>query len=34
MRHDVIAAAFAVGDGDDLVRLAARAEALQAFLAS
>ena len=34
VRHDVIAAAFAVGGEDDLVRLIARAEALQAFLGS
>ena len=34
VRHDVVAAAFAVGDEDDLVRLIARAEALQAFLDS
>jgi glycyl-tRNA synthetase beta chain len=34
IRHDVVAAAFAVGDEDDLVRLIARAEALQAFLDS
>ena len=32
IRHDVISAAVAVGDEDDLVRLAARAEALQAFI--
>ncbi len=34
VRHDVVAAAFAVGAEDDLVRLIARAEALQAFLDS
>lgn len=34
VRHDVVAAIFAVGDEDDLVRLIARAEALQAFLDS
>src|SRR3954453_21874248 len=34
VRHDVVAAAFAVGGEDDLVRLIARAEALQAFLDS
>jgi glycyl-tRNA synthetase beta chain len=34
VRHDVVAAAFAVGVEDDLVRLIARAEALQAFLDS
>ena len=34
VRHDLVAAAFAVGDEDDLVRLIARAEALQAFLDS
>ena len=34
MRHDLIAAVFAVGEEDDLVRLLARAEALQAFLDS
>ncbi|MGD9507919.1 MAG: glycine--tRNA ligase subunit beta [Geminicoccaceae bacterium] len=34
VRHDLIAAAFAVGDEDDLLRLAARAEALQGFIDS
>jgi glycyl-tRNA synthetase beta chain len=34
VRHDVVAAVFAIGDEDDLVRLIARAEALQAFLDS
>ena len=34
VRHDLIAAAFAVGEEDDLVRLIARAEALQRFLDS
>ncbi len=34
IRHDLIAAAVAVGAEDDLVRLAARAEALQAFIDS
>ena len=34
MRHDVVAAVFAIGGEDDLVRLIARAEALQAFLDS
>jgi glycyl-tRNA synthetase beta chain len=34
VRHDLIAAAFAAGDEDDIVRLVARAEALQAFMAS
>jgi glycyl-tRNA synthetase beta chain len=34
VRHDVVAAAFAVGGEDDLVRLIARAEALQTFLGS
>ncbi|MFZ1430143.1 MAG: glycine--tRNA ligase subunit beta [Geminicoccaceae bacterium] len=34
VRHDVVAAIFAIGDEDDLVRLIARAEALQAFLDS
>ncbi|MFO1050341.1 MAG: glycine--tRNA ligase subunit beta [Geminicoccaceae bacterium] len=34
IRHDLIAAAFAVGEEDDLLRLAARAEALQAFIDS
>ena len=32
VRHDLVAAVFALGDEDDLVRLAARAEALQGFL--
>ncbi len=34
VRHDVVAAVFAIGGEDDLVRLIARAEALQAFLDS
>ncbi len=34
VRHDLIAAAVAVGAEDDLIRLAARAEALQAFIDS
>jgi glycyl-tRNA synthetase beta chain len=34
VRHDLIAAAFAVGEEDDLLRLAARAEALQWFIDS
>ena len=32
IRHDLIDAVFALGDEDDLVRLVARVEALQAFL--
>ncbi len=32
IRHDMIDAVFALGDEDDLVRLVARVEALQAFL--
>ena len=32
MRHDVVDAIFALGNEDDLVRLLARVEALQAFL--
>ena len=32
MRHDLVAAVFALGGEDDLVRLVARAEALQSFL--
>ena len=32
MRHDLIDAVFALGHEDDLVRLVARVEALQAFL--
>jgi glycyl-tRNA synthetase beta chain len=32
VRHDLIAAVFALGGEDDLVRLVARVEALQAFL--
>ena len=32
MRHDLIDAVFALGGEDDLVRLLARVEALQAFL--
>ncbi len=32
VRHDVVDAIFALGDEDDLVRLLARAEALQSFL--
>jgi glycyl-tRNA synthetase beta chain len=32
VRHDVVDAIFALGDEDDLVRLLARVEALQAFL--
>ncbi len=34
VRHDLIAAVFALGGEDDLVRLIARVSALQAFLAS
>jgi len=34
IRHDLIAAVFALGDEDDLVRLIARVEALAAFLSS
>ena len=34
LRHDLIAAAFAVGEEDDLVRLSARARALQEFIDS
>jgi glycyl-tRNA synthetase beta chain len=34
VRHDLIAAVFAVGGEDDLVRLLARVEALEAFLRS
>src|SRR5499427_11061118 len=34
VRHDVIDAAFALGGEDDLVRLLARVEAVQSFLAS
>lgn len=34
VRHDLIAAIFALGDEDDLVRLLARVEALGTFLAS
>jgi glycyl-tRNA synthetase beta chain len=34
VRHDLIAAVFALGDEDDLVRLLARVEALQDFIAS
>ncbi len=34
MRHDLVAAIFAVGGEDDLVRLLARAEALAGFVAS
>jgi glycyl-tRNA synthetase beta chain len=34
VRHDLIAAVLAVGEEDDLLRLAARAEALQAFIDS
>ncbi|WP_026986194.1 glycine--tRNA ligase subunit beta [Fodinicurvata fenggangensis] len=34
VRHDLISAVFAVGDEDDLVRLLARVEALEAFLQS
>jgi glycyl-tRNA synthetase beta chain len=34
VRHDLIAAAFAVGGEDDLVRLLARVDALQAFVDS
>jgi glycyl-tRNA synthetase beta chain len=33
-RHDLIDAVFALGDEDDLVRLVARVEALQSFLAT
>ena len=32
VRHDLVAAVFSLGDEDDLVRLVARAEALQGFL--
>jgi glycyl-tRNA synthetase beta chain len=34
VRHDIIDAVFALGDEDDLVRLLARVEALQSFLAT
>jgi glycyl-tRNA synthetase beta chain len=34
VRHDLIAAVFALGDEDDLVRLMARVEALSVFLRS
>ena len=34
VRHDLIAATFALGGEDDLVRLLARVEALQAFISS
>jgi glycyl-tRNA synthetase beta chain len=34
VRHDLIAAVFAAGEEDDLVRLLARVEALRAFLAT
>ena len=34
VRHDLIAAVFAIGGEDDLVRLLARVRALEAFLAS
>ncbi|MFC4351099.1 glycine--tRNA ligase subunit beta [Fodinicurvata halophila] len=34
VRHDLISAVFALGDEDDLVRLLARVEALEAFLNS
>src|SRR5690606_8816380 len=34
VRHDLIAAVFALGDEDDLVRLLARVDALSAFLAT
>ncbi len=34
IRHDLIAAVFALGDEDDLVRLRARVEALRRFLAT
>ncbi|WGF89462.1 glycine--tRNA ligase subunit beta [Marinivivus vitaminiproducens] len=34
IRHDLVSAAFAVGQDDDFVRLIARIEALQAFLAT
>ncbi len=34
VRHDLIAAVFALGGEDDLVRLLARVDALQAFIAS
>lgn len=34
VRHDLVAAVFALGDEDDLVRLLARVEALQAFIDS
>ena len=34
VRHDLIAAVFALGDEDDLVRLRARVEALRGFLAT
>jgi glycyl-tRNA synthetase beta chain len=33
-RHDLVAAVFALGDEDDLVRLLARVDALEAFLAA
>jgi glycyl-tRNA synthetase beta chain len=34
VRHDLIAAVFALGDEDDIVRLVRRVEALQSFLAT
>ena len=34
MRHDLISAVFAAGEEDDLVRLLARVDALNAFLAT
>ena len=34
VRHDLIAAVFALGDEDDLIRLRARVEALRGFLAT
>ena len=34
VRHDLIAAVFALGDEDDLVRLMARVDALERFLAN
>ena len=34
VRHDLIAAVFALGDEDDLVRLMARVKALQDFVES
>lgn len=34
IRHDLIAAVFALGDEDDIVRLVRRVEALQSFLAT